>query len=69
VGKVYLDKLYINAEMVRTVYVWFYCKYGKYLRLYDLENEARIAQRGLWAYAQKVPPWEWRRIQREGKKN
>lgn len=27
----------------------------------DSENEARAARRGLWADAEPVPPWEFRR--------
>ena len=61
VGKVYLDKLYINAEMVRSGYAWFYRKYGKDLTLCDLENEARVNRFGLWTYANPTPPWEWRK--------
>jgi endonuclease YncB( thermonuclease family) len=61
VGKVYLDKLYVNAEMVRTGNAWFYRKYGKDLKLYDLENAARANRRGLWADPNPMPPWEWRK--------
>jgi endonuclease YncB( thermonuclease family) len=32
---------------------------GKGMR--DLEKEARVAKRGLWADPKPVPPWEWRR--------
>lgn len=65
VGKVYLDTLYINAEMIKTGYAWFYRKYGKDLSLYDFENEARANHRGLWVDANPVPPWEWRKQRRK----
>lgn len=61
VGKVYIDKLYVNAEMVKIGYAWFYRKYGKDLSLYDLENEARTCRCGLWADSNPLPPWEWRK--------
>ena len=64
VGKVYLDKLYINAKMVKSGYAWFYRKYGKDMILYDVENEARTNRRGLWADASPIPPWEWRKANR-----
>jgi len=38
---------------------WFR-KNSKDLRLGELERQARMAKRGLWADAQPVPPWEWR---------
>ncbi|WP_455208703.1 thermonuclease family protein [Kaarinaea lacus] len=60
-GKVYLDKLYINAVMVRTGNAWLFRKYGKDQKLYDLEYEARAARRGLWIDANPVPPWQWRK--------
>ena len=43
--------------------VWVYRKYAKDERLFQLENEARSAKRGLWGLseAHRVPPWEWRR--------
>jgi micrococcal nuclease len=68
VGKIYLGDVYVNAWMVENGHAWFFRKYGKDLSLYDLENEARTAQRGLWADANPVPPWEWRRDKREGKR-
>jgi endonuclease YncB( thermonuclease family) len=65
VGKVYLGKRYVNADMVKSGYAWFYRKYGKDLTLYDLENEARAGLRGLWADANPIPPWEWRKNNRK----
>jgi endonuclease YncB( thermonuclease family) len=65
VGNVYLDKLYVNAEMVRNGYAWFYRKYGRDMSLYDLENQARAGRRGLWADANPTPPWEWRKNNRK----
>ncbi len=31
----------------------------------DAENEARAARRGLWADAEPVPPWDYRKAKRE----
>ena len=58
VGKVYLDKLYVIAEMLKSGSAWFNRKYGKDLDLYDLENEARAGQRSLWADSNPTPPWK-----------
>ncbi|MFZ0254981.1 MAG: thermonuclease family protein [Gammaproteobacteria bacterium] len=63
VGRVYVDEVDINAEMVRRGAAWVYRKYAKDPALFALEAEARKAKRGLWGLpeAEQVPPWEWRR--------
>jgi hypothetical protein len=42
-----------------------YHSYRKYAPadtvLEGLENEAREGRKGLWAYPQPLPPWEWRK--------
>ncbi|MDO4769176.1 MAG: thermonuclease family protein [Brachymonas sp.] len=39
---------------------WVYGRYAKgYGHLYLFEEEAQTAQRGLWADATPVPPWQW----------
>ena len=67
VGKVYLEDLDINAELVRYGHAWVYRRYAKDKTLFDLEAEARENQLGLWTLPeeQRIPPWEWRR----GKRN
>ncbi len=37
-----------------------YRRYTNDQSLNDLEEEARVAKRGLWADPHAVPPWEWR---------
>lgn len=63
----------INKEMVRQGWAWCYRKYARrnpelYRQLMRLEQEAKTARRGVWADLQPVPPWEWRRLQRSGRK-
>jgi endonuclease YncB( thermonuclease family) len=62
VGRVYVDGIDVNAEMVLRGHAWVYRKYATDQRLYRLEEEAREAKRGLWALpeAERSPPWEWR---------
>ena len=61
VGRVYVNDLDVNAELVRIGAAWVYRKYAKDARLYDLEQEARAAKRGLWIQSPQIPPWEWRK--------
>lgn len=64
VARVYQGNLDVNAEMVREGAAWVYRQYAKDQSLFALEDEAKAAQKGLWALpkAQQVPPWEWRRV-------
>ena len=51
-----------NAEQVRQGMGWVYRKYApKDSPLYAVEDDAKAAKRGLWADAEPVPPWEWRK--------
>ena len=60
-------ELDVNAELVRNGHAWVYKKYAKDPALYQIENEAKTAERGLWGLAEseRVPPWEWRRSKRK----
>ncbi len=61
VGVVLLpDGRSLNHELVRAGFAWMYRRYTNDQSLSDLEEEARVARRGLWADAEPVPPWEWR---------
>ncbi len=50
----------LNHELVRAGFAWMYRRYTTDQSLSDLEEEARVARRGLWADPHAVPPWEWR---------
>jgi endonuclease YncB( thermonuclease family) len=49
-----------NAEQVRAGMAWAFPRYVTDGWLYWQQDEARAAQRGLWADARPVAPWEWR---------
>jgi micrococcal nuclease len=51
----------LSQSLVQAGYAWHDTRYAPYdRRLAQLESEARDAQRGLWAEANPIPPWEWR---------
>jgi endonuclease YncB( thermonuclease family) len=56
----------LNRELVRRGYAWFYDEFSKDATLFEIEREARLAKRGLWALpaAQRIEPWRWRREKR-----
>ena len=54
-----------NAEQVRSGGAWVFPRYApKDSPLFDLEQEARLGKRELWADDAPVPPWEWRQTWR-----
>jgi len=63
VGEVLLpDGRSLGHELVRAGLAWWYRSYApKDTTLAQLEAEARTAKRGLWADAQPIPPWQWRK--------
>jgi micrococcal nuclease len=57
----------LNRELVKAGLAWWYRKYAPHDEtLRGLEDEARAARRGLWADPEPVPPWAWRKGQRDG---
>ena len=56
----------INEEMVERGAAWFNAEYSNDAQLYETENAARDAKRGLWALPvkQRVEPWVWREAKR-----
>jgi endonuclease YncB( thermonuclease family) len=66
VGEVLLpDGRSLNQELVKAGLAWWYRQYAPHdPTLAHLEAEARSAKRGLWADADPVPPWAWRKGQR-----
>jgi hypothetical protein len=67
VGDVLLpDGRILNQELVKAGMAWWYRPYAPNdPTLAQLEAEARTAKRGLWADAHPVPPWQWRKGNRE----
>jgi endonuclease YncB( thermonuclease family) len=54
-----------NAEQVRRGYAWTAVRYaGRRSPLVPLQEEARSNRRGLWQDSAPVPPWDWRRGER-----
>lgn len=62
VALVVCDQTAANDAMVRQGFAWVYRQYAKGQGgLYEAEDEARTALRGLWADRDPVPPWTWRK--------
>lgn len=70
VCEIFKDGRSVNAQLVSSGWAWAnQASKGRYLRdksLVDLERQARAARVGLWAGANPVAPWEWRKTCWEG---
>ena len=51
----------VNAVLVQRGWAWVLTRYRHPPHLVAAQQEARYARRGLWAEAQAVPPWVWRK--------
>ncbi len=60
-ARVTCDGIDANAEQVHRGLAWVYDRYVTDKGLYAVQTEAKAQRRGLWADANPVPPWEWRR--------
>ena len=56
----------VSTEQVRRGMAWVYRAYSMDPELLRLEANARESKLGLWADPAPVPPWEWRRLKRDG---
>lgn len=50
-----------GTEQVRAGMAWVFDRYVTDRSLYAIQDDARSAMRGLWADANPIPPWEWRK--------
>ncbi len=57
----------LNEELVKNGFAWHYTDYSKSTKLANLQADARRYKRGLWAHPNPLSPWEFRKMQREGK--
>ena len=60
-ARVYCDGVDANAEQVRRGMAWVFDHYVTDRSLYEVQDEARQAMRGLWEGTTPVSPWEWRK--------
>jgi len=73
-GKVLLDDVDINLEQVMAGMAWHYKKYqgeqtiADRVKYSDAEMNARRHKRGLWGNPAAVPPWDYRKSERDRNK-
>jgi micrococcal nuclease len=61
VARVSCDGVDVNRAQVERGMAWHYRRYSKDKALAVIQDQARVARRGLWADPAPVPPWTFRR--------
>jgi|RhiMetdeSRZDD1v2_1073273.scaffolds.fasta_scaffold65712_4 micrococcal nuclease len=54
------DGRLLQYELVRAGLAWWFSRREVDQRLRDMQEEARLAKRGLWVDPNPIPPWDWR---------
>jgi len=67
IGHVLIDRRDINLELLEEGAVWHYEQYDHNKRLREAEASARAGKKGLWKDPNAIPPWEWRKDEKERK--
>ena len=63
----YDDGKYLSAEIIKAGFGWWYYRYSTDKRLQELELSARSRKLGLWADSNAIPPWEYRKLKKQGR--
>ena len=69
VAMVYANGINLNEQIISQGFGWVYRQYCKESFCADwlkLESNAKASQKGLWADANPIPPWEYRQKKRSG---
>jgi len=67
IAHVLVDGKDTNLMMLEQGMAWHYTDYSNNRRLQKAEDDARRAGKGLWADQGPVPPWDWRKTERQRK--
>jgi endonuclease YncB( thermonuclease family) len=60
------DRRELSHEMIKAGLAWHFTKYSSDTTLANLEIQARNLKLGLWIDKNPMPPWEDRKLHREG---
>jgi endonuclease YncB( thermonuclease family) len=67
VANVHVGGTHVNREQVPKGLAWRYVQYDKKGEFTEVEQAAKTTRKGLWADVKPVPPWEWRKGEKERK--
>ena len=70
VGKIYYNGKYLNKEIVKNGYAWWYKYYAENDKgLERAEKYAKTNELGLWKSSNPIAPWSYRRMTKKEKNN
>ena len=55
------EEIWINGWLVGEGHAWVYPQFAESPELFDWQDEAQQARRGLWGQENPIEPWLWRR--------
>lgn len=65
IGEVYIhnnnESVFINAKLLKSGHAWVYKRYRKNPYLMNLENFARMKNKGIWNLENPTEPWKYRK--------
>ncbi len=62
------DNKSLSEEIIKAGLGWWYYQYSNDRSLGDLQTEAKYLKKGLWADADPIAPWEYRKIIKNNRK-
>ncbi len=65
IGRVFIDGIDVCQHLVEQGMAWYYTQYDDSAALRDAEQQAPRAKRALWQDREPVPPWEWRKFDKD----
>jgi micrococcal nuclease len=65
IGRVRVGGIDVNQHLVEQGMAWHYKRYDQSATLSQAEERARKARRGLWQDPTSLPPWEWRKLDKD----
>ena len=68
VGEIFMEGNSVNNQMVEEGCAWVYEQYNDDFSLKGLQDKARLSRKGLWDSQSPIPPWAWRKLQKEQRK-
>jgi len=63
IGKVYIDTLYVNLQMIKSGNAWWYRYFAKNEQIFQkAQTDAQKQKLGLWKKKEALAPWIYRKI-------
>lgn len=69
ISDLFCNGVFANNYQVRHGYAWVFRKYSRDPQMLELESNAHYSYLGLWSAPSLIPPWQWRKTKKEGKKS